>query len=231
VKELNWRKIMTEKTISRRKFLKIVGLTLGGSTLACCGLGYAASQAAPKPQSTHVETPSFTYGKDESMRKSILVAYATRTGSTVGVAAAIGESIAGRGYVVDVKPVNEDPDPAAYTAVIIGSAVNGGKWLPEAVEFVHKHQQTLSKSPVGLFCVHIMNLGDDKTSQKNRLAYLNEVRSMVTPADEAFFSGMGIDPKNTSPILRWILLALKIMPDGDCRDWAKIRSWGQSVFA
>jgi len=222
---------MTDKTISRRRFFKIAGLALGGSVAACCGLGYAASQVAPRAETAPVNTPSLTFGKDASMQKSILVAYATRTGSTVGVAAAIAEILAERGYAVDVKPLSDNPDPAAYDAVILGSAVNGGKWLPEAVEFTRNHQQALGKAPLALFCVHIMNLGEDGTSRKNRLAYLNEIRSLVTPADEAFFAGKGVDAKDTSPILRWVLRTFNIMPEGDCRDWAAIRAWAQAVFA
>ena len=222
---------MASKKISRRKFFKIAGLTLGASTLACGGLGYAATQAAPKPQAAQVETPSFTFGKADTMKKTVLVAYATRTGSTVGVAAAIGEAIAGRGYAVDVKPVSDNPDPGAYDMVILGSAVNGARWLPEAVEFVRSHQQALRKAPVAMFCVHILNLGVDETSRKNRLAYLNEVRSLVTPVDEGFFSGKGLDPNNTAPILLWLLRAIKLMPEGDARDWTKIGGWAQTVFA
>ncbi|HMN59823.1 MAG TPA: flavodoxin domain-containing protein [Anaerolinea sp.] len=222
---------MNEKTISRRRFFKVAGLALGGATVACCGLGYAASQAAPKPQAGQIETPDFVFGEQDGMKKSVLVAYASRTGSTVGVAAAIGETLAGRGYAVDVKPVSENPDPAAYDLVIVGSAVNGGQWLPEAIEFTRDHQQALRIKPAAVFCVHIMNLGDGETSRKNRAAYLEGVRALVTPVDEAFFAGMGANPQDTSPILRWILRTFNIMPEGDCRDWTKIRAWALTVFA
>ena len=112
------------------------------------------------------------------MNQRILVTYATRTGSTVGVASAIGETLAARGYRVDVKPVNENPSLDDYQAVIMGSAVNGGQWLPEAVEFVKNHQQTLKQMPVALFCVHGINMGDDERSQKWRYAYLNAIRPL-----------------------------------------------------
>lgn len=221
---------MTSKSISRRKFFKVTGLVLGGSAAACCGLGYAATQAAPKPESEPVETPSFTYGKENlSMEKPILVTYATRTGSTTGVAAAIGETLSGRGYGVEVRPMLEKPDPGEYGAVILGSAVNGGKWLPEAVEYVKLYQPTLSQIPTAMFCVHILNRGDDETSRKNRQAYLNEARSLVKPVGEGFFTGKGMDPKETSPILLWVMRLTGFIPEGDCRDWAKIKLWAQKV--
>jgi menaquinone-dependent protoporphyrinogen oxidase len=165
------------------------------------------------------------------MNPRILIAYATRTGSTPGVAAAIGETLSGRGYTVDVKPIEDNPDPALYQAVIVGSAVNGGKWLPEAVTFVQRHQSTLRQAPLAYFCVHILNLGADESSQKNRRAYLDEARALAAPAAEAFFSGKGMDPKDTNPILLWIMRVTKFMPEGDCRDWTKIKAWGQALFA
>ena len=163
------------------------------------------------------------------MNRRILVTYATRTGTTAGVAAAVGETLAARGFDVDVKPIVENPDPSGYEAVIIGSAINGGQWLPEAVTYISDNQQALRQVPVALFCVHIMNLGDDAASKKNRLAYLNAVRALVPPADEAFFAGQGMKPDEVSGIVRWFYRTFKIGPEGDCRDWAKIRGWAETV--
>jgi menaquinone-dependent protoporphyrinogen oxidase len=221
---------MTRTKLSRRRFFKVVGLTAGGSALACCGLGFAASQsAAPASPPAPVETPSFTFGKDDAVNTHILVTYATRTGMTTGVASAIGECLAENGFTVDVKPINDHPDPAKYQAVVIGCAVNGAKWLPEAVQFVERHQKVLGQMPVAVFCVHILNLGSDKKSQKNRLAYLDPVRALIQPVDEGYFAGFGLDPQKTSPILRWLFRTTKFMPEGDCRDFAAIRGWGTSL--
>jgi menaquinone-dependent protoporphyrinogen oxidase len=159
------------------------------------------------------------------MNSSILVAYATRTGSTVGVAAAIAETLAGKGARVDVRPVNEKPNLEGYSAVVLGSAVNGARWLPEAVQFVKDHQAALSQVPVVLFCVHIMNLGDDEKSRANRLAYLDAVRALVQPAEEAYFAGMGMILEDASRFERWMYRVFKVGPEGDCRDWEVIRAW------
>lgn len=66
------------------------------------------------------------------MNRRILVGYATRNGSTTGVAEKIGETLGERGYSVDVVPLKERSSPEGYDAVVLGSAVNGGQWLPEA---------------------------------------------------------------------------------------------------
>ena len=163
------------------------------------------------------------------MDKRILVTYATRTGSTVGVASSIGETLAERGFTVDVKPMKEDPSLDGYRAVVMGSTVNGGNWLPEAVEFVHTNQAKLNQALMALFSVHIMNLGSDEESTKNRLAYLNDVRPLLKPAEEVFFAGIGMNADEQSLLTRWINRTFKIAPEGDNRDWNKIRSWAQTV--
>jgi menaquinone-dependent protoporphyrinogen oxidase len=163
------------------------------------------------------------------MNKRILVTYATRAGSTVEVAAAIGEAIAARGFEVDVKPVKENPSLEGYQAVLVGSAIRMGAWLPEAVEFVKDNQGTLNQLPVALFTVHMLNREDDETSRANRLAYLKDVRPLLKSAEEVFFAGK-FDMSRLSFLDRMISKAVKAV-DEDCRDWSKIRGWAQTVFA
>jgi menaquinone-dependent protoporphyrinogen oxidase len=219
---------MSRKPISRRNFLKISAGILGASTLTCVGLGYAATQSSPTTPSQTVQTPNFNFGKVDPLNKRILVTYATFAGSTVDVAAAIGESLGNRGFAVDVKPLKDDPDLGEYQYVILGSAVHGANWLPEAVQYVQNHQSVLKQIPVGLFCVHIMNLGEDEKSRKNRLAYLNAVRPLVNCRAEGYFAGRA-DLTNQSSFVKWIYRFFKIGPEGDCRDWNQIRGWAESL--
>lgn len=164
------------------------------------------------------------------MADRALVAYATRAGSTTGVATTIGETLTARGFVVDVTPINEGPDVDDYQAVLIGSAVHGGRWLPEAETFVNRHRQALSRVPVALFCVHIMNLKDDAKSRARRVAYLDGVRPLLPPADEAYFAGK-MDNTTISAAVIGLIRLFRIMPVGDHRNWAAIRGWAQALWA
>ena len=163
------------------------------------------------------------------MNKRILVTYATRAGSTVEAATAIGEVIAARGFEVDVKPVKDKPSLDGYQAVLIGSAIRMGAWLPEAIEFVKANQRTLNQVPVALFTVHMLNRDNDKESRANRLAYLKDIRPLLDSAEEVFFAGK-FDMSRLSFLDRMISKAVRAV-DEDCRDWEKIRGWAQTIFA
>jgi len=163
------------------------------------------------------------------MEKRVLVGYATRTGSTTGVAEAIAEEIGARGYTVDLRPLKEKPSVAGYDAVILGSAVNGAAWLPEAVQFAQSNAAALKAVPTTIFSVHIMNLGDDEKAVRKRHAYTDTVRESVSPVAEAFFAGKGPDKAETSLIARWAFKAFGGGGEGDCRDWNAIRSWARTV--
>jgi menaquinone-dependent protoporphyrinogen IX oxidase len=39
-----------------------------------------------------------------------------------------------------MKDVN---DPSRYRAIVAGSAFQSGRWLPEAMQFIHTHQSAL----------------------------------------------------------------------------------------
>jgi menaquinone-dependent protoporphyrinogen oxidase len=214
---------MSHKPVTRREFLKAAGITLATTAVTCSGLGYAATI---KPK---IETSNISYGMENNMNKRILVTYATRAGSTSEVASAIGETLSQRGFVVDVKPVKENPSLNGYQAVIMGSAVRMGSWLPEAVEFVKTNQQALSKIPVAVFTVHLLNTGDDETSRVSRSAYLNTVRAFLNHAEEAFFAGE-IDLEKL-PFLDRLMAKMVKSPVSDLRDWDKIRGWANAALS
>ena len=160
------------------------------------------------------------------LSKRVLIAYATYAGSTVEVAAVIGETLGARGFSVDVKPIQDKPPVDGYQAVLIGSAVHRGSWLPEAIDFVKANQSALQHMPVALFCVHIQNTGNDEPSRQRRLAYLNDVRSFVQPVAEGFFAGR-FNRRGAMLLLPgWLA---RLVPNIDLRNWETIRTWATNV--
>jgi menaquinone-dependent protoporphyrinogen oxidase len=161
------------------------------------------------------------------MAKKILVTYATRAGSTAEIAEKIGRVLISRGFTVDVLPVKNAGDLKCYDAVVIGSGIRFGQWMPEAAKFVEQNQSILSLIPTAYFSVHLLNIDEEEASQKARASYLDSVRKIAAPRAEAYFAGVG-DMNKISLIERLISRAVK-SPVGDLRDWKVIERWAETL--
>lgn len=162
------------------------------------------------------------------MNKHVLIIYATRAGSTAEIATALGESLGERGSAVDVKPVKDKPSLNNYDAVILGSAIRMGNWLPEMIDYTKANQPALGGKPVALFTVHMLNTGDDEASRTARLAYLDNVRPLLPAVQEAYFAGV-MNFARLSFLDRFIAKMVKA-EEADRRDWDKIKQWATSIF-
>ena len=158
----------------------------------------------------------------------ILVAYATKAGSTAEVAAEIGRVMESKGGCeVDVHPVGKLEGVSGYDAVIIGSAIRVGKWLPEALKFVEKHRDALGQVPVAFFTVCLTLSEDTEENRREVATYLDPVRDLVQPVDVGLFAGV-MDCSKLPFILRLMMKKMK-SPEGDFRDWEAIRAWAGQV--
>ena len=165
------------------------------------------------------------------MGDRILVAYASEHGSTGGVADALGRQLAAGGAAVDVRPAKEVADLGPYRAVVVGSAIHGGKWLPEALSFVRANQGRLREMPTAFFQVGMMIAKDAEKYRDLTSAVLDPARQLVSPVAERSFGGAVLFG-NYSPIkgagMR-IFLKCIAMPEGDYRDWSAIRAWADEI--
>jgi menaquinone-dependent protoporphyrinogen oxidase len=163
------------------------------------------------------------------MNKRILIAYATFAGSTQEVAVDIGKTLGERGFTVDVIPALEKPPVDDYRFVIVGSAVHGSRWLSEALEFVEANQAALQRVPVVLFSVCLAGLAKDEAALASACDTIyGPLRALVTPVAEVLFAGK-IDRRGVALGLpRWLA---RLFPTLDFRDWDRIHSWAQTIFA
>src|SRR3984893_17405223 len=81
----------------------------------------------------------------------ILVAVASRHGSTHEIADALALELGTAGHDADVRTIEDRPTVAGYDVAVIGSAVYTGKWLAQAEQFIERHQAQLAAMPVWLF--------------------------------------------------------------------------------
>ena len=161
------------------------------------------------------------------MSNKILVTYASRLGSTVGVAEAIGKTLSESGAQVDVLPMQDVQDLASYRAVVAGSAIRGGQWLPEAMQFARTHRAALAQKPFAAFLV-CMTLSMKNGQYREHVAtWLEPVRALVRPVSEGLFAGVLNIKKiaSLSDRIKFRLsVAFGVWKEGDHRDWNAIRA-------
>ena len=176
------------------------------------------------------------------MDNKILVTYASRFGSTAGVAEAIGKTLAEGGSQVDVLPMRDVRDITVYDAVVAGSAINGGAWLPEAMQFVRDHQAELKRKPFAVFlvCMTLTILAPGASAGvKNGEQYrshistwLEPVRGLVRPVSEGLFAGVleiAKLPSFADRIKFQLSVWFGVWKEGDHRDWDAIRAWASQL--
>jgi menaquinone-dependent protoporphyrinogen oxidase len=166
------------------------------------------------------------------MTNRVLVTYASRTGTTAGVAEAIGQALTVDGAQVEVRPMAEVQDLSPYGAVVAGSAIQGGRWLPEAMEFLERHRAALAQRPFAAFLV-CMTLAMPNNKYREGVAeWLQPVRAIARPVSEGLFAGALEISKLPSLAQRLqfrISTAMGVWSEGDHRDWDAIRGWATSL--
>jgi len=168
---------------------------------------------------------------------SVLVAYASRYGSTAGIAEKIGDVLRDNGYSVVVQPVQAVREVSRYEAYVLGSALYEFHWLKDAMRFVRTNRATLEQKPVWLFSsgplgtAQVNDQGQDVREGAGPKELL-ELQLEVHPVDHHVFFG-ALDPETLKVgdklIRRMMPHGRELMPKGDYRDWAEIEEWAGSV--
>lgn len=161
----------------------------------------------------------------------VLVAFGSRFGSTADVAEAIGMCLEQVSAFADVSPVNEVHSLDRYDAVILGSAIRDGAWLPEVVQFLDTHREALNRIPVAYFCV-CMTLRDDTPDTRRIVASYHDplLRDYpyIIPVSIGMFAG-ALEYEHLPPLARVMAKAIDF-PEGDFRNWSAVCDWTVSVI-
>jgi menaquinone-dependent protoporphyrinogen oxidase len=152
----------------------------------------------------------------------VLVAYATKMGSTKDIAEAIGDELNQHGLKAEVRNVREAVAPDFYDAVVLGTSVYAARWRPEARRYFGKHTARLSDRPVWIFeSGWIGNRPDVVTASP-----AGSRRAATIGAEPPVLFGGRLDPALATGLLDRTLA--KRMP-GDFRDFEEIRTWAKHI--
>jgi menaquinone-dependent protoporphyrinogen oxidase len=147
----------------------------------------------------------------------VLVAHASKYGSTQEVAESICAMLRERGLHADVRPAAEVDDLDEYAGVVLGGGIYMGRWHRAARGFVKHFEDELAHRPVAFFALGPI---DDEPkhvagSEKQFRVALDKLP--VEPFATHLFGGK-IDPRK-------LRFPFNHMPAADVRDWDEVREW------
>ena len=87
------------------------------------------------------------------MPTQILVAYATRYGSTEEVAEDVAKTLREQGLTVDIQPIRQVQTLGQYRAIVLGAPLYMFHWHKDARHFLSRHRRELTQLPVAIFAV------------------------------------------------------------------------------
>ena len=158
--------------------------------------------------------------------QSILLAYASRFGSTQEVAESIAAILRAAGHSVDIQPMQAVKTIGNYDAIVLGAAIYGGKWHPDAHQFLSQHEQTLKQRSVAIFSLGPLSTGNAaKVRSRRQLDKELEKYPWLIPVATEMFVGK-YDPKKPG-----MGFFEKLMPASDHREWDVIRAWANALPA
>ena len=188
----------------------------------------------------------------------VLVAYGTKSGSTVEVAEAIGRALAESGASVDVRRASEVRTTTGYDAVVLGAPRVTSVWQPDAIDFLERLRDELVWKPVVYFITSMTltksadaligstpifqdpahsrapkNAGTLGLIEKETTpaAYLKPILRKapgVVPFQVAFLAGK-LDYRSLDLLHRTFFKLVLRVPPGDRRNWEFIRAWGAGL--
>jgi menaquinone-dependent protoporphyrinogen oxidase len=155
----------------------------------------------------------------------VLIAVASKHGGTQGIGNVIADELQGMGFKFVVEPVDDVKSIDEYGAVLIGSAVYMGKWLPEAQEFLHRFSVELLDVPVWLFSSG--PIGKDDPQPHGDPAHIGEYLEQTMARGHQIFVGK-LDKDELGLKERLVTMAIHA-PEGDFREWEVIRDWAREI--
>lgn len=156
----------------------------------------------------------------------VLVTVASKHGSTREIAGVLAEELRNSAIEADLKDVSDVTSVEGYDAMILGSAIYAGNWLPEARQFAEQHRAELSSLPVWLFSCGPLG-GEEDPKPHDDPDKLVASMAGVEWREHKVFVGK-LDHAELS-LGETLLVKVVGAPSGDFRDWEEIRGWAQDI--
>ena len=158
---------------------------------------------------------------------TVLVAYASKRGSTAEIAETIAATLRREGLGVCLERAEDIQSLDPYDAVVLGSAVYMKRWRGDARHFLKKHRKALRQMPLWVFSSGpVGDPANDNPDWAEPPKIAANVEDLGGREHVIFGGRLPSEPKNFME---------KAMVEGtpqefrDRRDWSEIREWARSI--
>jgi menaquinone-dependent protoporphyrinogen oxidase len=157
----------------------------------------------------------------------VLVAFASKHGSTAEIADAVADELRGRGLRADCRPAGEVKTLDGYDAVVLGSAVYTKRWRRDARRLLHRHARELAAMPFWIFSSG--PFGEHPDPEWAEPPRVVKEADRLGARDHVVFGGrLPLEPKN---FVEKAMVRDTPPEVADLRDWDQIRGWSAAVAA
>jgi menaquinone-dependent protoporphyrinogen oxidase len=148
----------------------------------------------------------------------ILIAYATKHGSTHEVAETIAARLAEAGVETHTLPVDRVRSLDEYDAVVLGAPLYMGRLHHDARAFLRRHRAALAEKPLAVFALGPVQDEPKQWDDADRQLYGTLAHYPgVEPVSVGLFGGAIVPETLHFPFSH--------LPAGDLRDWDAIDEW------
>ncbi|WP_030270927.1 flavodoxin domain-containing protein [Streptomyces sp. NRRL B-24484] len=170
----------------------------------------------------------------------VFVGCASAYGSTRRIAERIARQLRSDGHDTVLRPLDRAAGLPGCDAAVLGSAVHGGRWLPDAVEFVRRNAGALAARPVGLFSVSLVGerssafpspvaRGLRRLKARSASELPADLLAAIAPVGRHDFAG-AVAPEHWPATGR---LVFRLMGGryGEHTDWDEVDAWAAVIAA
>jgi Flavodoxin len=168
------------------------------------------------------------------MTTPILVAYATRYGSTKEVADTVAATLREQGLEAEVTAAREVRSLDGFGAVVLGTPLYFGALHKDVRALLERHQAALERTPLALFALGPISADEGVEGSRKQLdAALAKLPWLSSVATEVFVgtydaARLGFKDKMVAALPA---SPLHGEPAHDERDWDAIRGWARALGA
>ena len=162
------------------------------------------------------------------MSQKILVAYATKCGSTREIAEFMTKTLQDEGIYADLGEMKNVKSVKEYNGLILGAPMYMFRIIGDAHTFLNKQKKYIENTPTAFFSLGPTQEKEEdwKNVWGNFEKELSK-HSWFQPIAKEVFGGKLDSSKLVFPYN--LLPGKDQLPQGDIRDWEKIKAWTESL--